>query len=64
MTTETAPDGWSIEWLPATIIIRNAAGVPQLNSSIQPSCLGRELRQFRVEHGEQQMQLFEEAGDA
>jgi len=60
MATETAPDGWTIEWLPATITIYNAEGVPQVISSIQPSCLDRELRQFREEHGAQQMALFEE----
>ena len=60
MTIETAPDGWSIEFLPATITIRNADGVPQVERSIQPTCLTRELRQFREEHGAQQMALFEE----
>ena len=61
MTTETAPDGWTIEWLPATITIYNAEGVPQVISSIQPSCLDRELRAFREAHsGVEQPALFEE----
>ena len=61
MATETAPDGWTIEWLPATITIYNAEGVPQVISSIQPSCLDRELREFREAHGGvEQPALFEE----
>ena len=61
MATETAPDGWTIEWLPATITTYNAEGVPQVISSIQPSCLGRELRAFREAHsGVEQPALFEE----
>ena len=62
MATETAPDGWTIEWLPATITTYNAEGVPQVISSIQPTCLTRELREFREAHsGVEQPALFEEA---
>ena len=46
MATETAPDGWTIEWLPATITIYNAEGVPQVISSIQPSCLDASCASF------------------